>query len=157
MTTGEKLEQELDTVLSHRPWYGNCIYDILGKVSFEAAFEKPLPNAHSIAEILLHMLSWTEEVIDRINGMTAGMPVSGDWPPVSGTPTEEKWTLWLSDFKLVNTNLALLIRDFPDEQWQEPIVDLRGTVPVVSYEDLVRGFIQHQVYHAGQIAILMKA
>ncbi|PTQ93137.1 putative damage-inducible protein DinB [Mucilaginibacter yixingensis] len=156
MTTGEKLEQELDKILSGQPWYGRSVYDILADVSFEAAFEKPIANAHSIAEILLHMLAWTEEVMDRLNGMSANTPVSGDWPE-TGAPDEEKWKRWVSDYKLVNVNLAVIIRDFPDEKWCFPIIDERGTAPVATHEEMVHGSIQHQIYHGGQIALLSKA
>jgi len=103
------------------------------------------------------MLSWTEEVLDRMNGMSAGLPSSGDWPD-HGAPTEEKWQNYVNDLKLVNVNLLAAIRDFPEEQWTEPIKDERdrelGTG--VTFEELVRGLIQHHIYHSGQIAILTR-
>ena len=85
MTTSEKLSHELQKVLSGDPWYGNNVYDIIEQVTFEAAFEKPPGSVHNIAGIVLHMLSWTEEVLDRMNGMTAGVPSSGDWPDTGRT------------------------------------------------------------------------
>jgi len=153
MTTSEKLQQELEKVLSGRPWYGTGIYDTLAKVSFEAAYEKPPGSVHNIAEIVLHMVAWTEEVMDRMNGMTAGVPSSGDWPE-TGKPDEQKWQNYVDDLKLVNVNLIGIIQNFPDEQWGEPIDDQRGDRPVVTYEALINGLIQHHIYHAGQIALL---
>jgi uncharacterized damage-inducible protein DinB len=153
MTTSEKLQQELEKVLSGRPWYGTGIYDTIAKVSFEAAYEKPPGAVHNIAEIVLHMVAWTEEVMDRMNGMTAGVPTSGDWPE-TGKPEEQKWQNYVDDLKLVNVNLIRIIQDFPDEQWDEPIDDQRGDRPVVTYEALINGLIQHHIYHAGQIALL---
>ncbi|WP_179416020.1 DinB family protein [Mucilaginibacter sp. E4BP6] len=153
MTTSEKLQQELEKVLSGRPWYGKGIYDTLAKVSFEAAYEKPPGSVHNIAEIVLHMVAWTEEVMDRMNGMTAGVPSSGDWPEI-GKPDEQKWQNYVDDLKLVNVNLIGIIQKFPEEQWDEPIDDQRGDRPVVTYEALINGLIQHHIYHAGQIALL---
>lgn len=155
MKTGEKLIQELEKVLSGQPWYGPSVYEILGRITFDSAYEKPSHAAHNVAEILLHMLSWTEEIMDRLNGMTAGTPSSGDWPPV-GAPDEKKWQMWIDDLKLVNVNLVKVIRDLPEDQWAELIDDKRGDEPVTTHEELVYGFIQHQIYHAGQIAILVK-
>jgi len=155
MKTGEKLQLELEKVLSGQPWYGPSIYEILGRITFDSAYEKPSHAAHNVAEILLHMLSWTEEVMDRLNGMSAGTPSSGDWPP-PGAPDEQKWQLWIEDLKLANVNLMRTIRDLPEEQWTELIDDKRGDEPVTTHEELVYGFIQHQIYHAGQIAILVK-
>ena len=113
MTTSEKLQNELQKVLSGDPWYGDPVYKTLEKVTFEAAFEKPDHAAHNIAEIVLHMLAWTEEVIDRMNGMAAGIPSSGDWPP-TGNPEEQKWQRYVNDLKLVNVNLLGVIQDFPE-------------------------------------------
>lgn len=157
MTVSEKLSKELEQVLSGSPWYGSPVYQILDKVTFETAFEKPPGRAHSIAEIVLHMLSWTEEVMDRLNGMTASIPSSGDWPE-TGTPAEQKWQQYVDDFKLVNVNLLGIIQNFDEEQWSEPILDERnpelGTG--VNNEELVAGLIQHHIYHSGQIALLLK-
>ncbi|HWZ34938.1 MAG TPA: DinB family protein [Mucilaginibacter sp.] len=154
MTINEKLQQELEKVLSGQPWYGDPIYDILEKVSFESAYERQ-GHAHTIAEIVLHMFSWTEEVIDRMNEKPASLPVSGNWPH-PGDPDENKWKLWLADFKLVNVNLVKTISDFPEEKWDEPIIDERNNEPVTTYKELIYGFIQHQIYHAGQIALLVR-
>jgi uncharacterized damage-inducible protein DinB len=155
MTTAEKLQQELEKVLSGQPWYGSSIYAILDKVNFESAYKKVTPDAHNIVEIILHMLSWTEEVMDRLNGMTAGTPSSGDWPE-PGEPDEQKWKLWIEDLKLANINLIGIIKELPEEQWNTLIDDKRGDEPVTTHEQLVYGFIQHQIYHAGQIALLVK-
>jgi uncharacterized damage-inducible protein DinB len=155
MTTGEKIIEDFEEVLSGQPWYGSPIYNILGKITFDSAYEKPSPAAHNVAEILLHMLSWTEEVMDRMNGMTAGVPSSGDWPD-PGAPDEEKWKLYIDDLKLAGVNLIRMVRDFPAEQWDEKIDDKRGDEPVATYKEMIYGFIQHQIYHTGQIAILVK-
>jgi uncharacterized damage-inducible protein DinB len=155
MTTSEKLSLELESVLSIGPWYGSPVYDIIKQVSFEAAYEKPAGTAHNIAEIVLHMLAWTEEVLDRMNGMDAGIPSSGDWPP-TGNPDEQKWQNYVDDLKLVNVNLLGLIQSFPEEKWNELINSERNRElgSGVTYEELVNGLIQHHIYHTGQIAVL---
>jgi uncharacterized damage-inducible protein DinB len=155
MTTSEKLSTELQKILSGDAWYGSPVYDIVESISFEAAYEKPPGSVHNIAEIVLHMIAWTEEVMDRMNGLTAGIPTSGDWPE-TGAPDEQKWQNYVDDLKLVNVNLIGVIQNFPQEQWDEPIKDERnremGTG--VSYEELINGLIQHHIYHSGQIALL---
>ena len=155
MTISEQLKTELEKALSGDAWYGSPVYTIIDKVSFETAYEKPAGSVHNIAGIVMHMVSWTEEVIDRMNGMSAALPSSGNWPH-PGTPDEEKWQNYVDDLKLVSVNLLGIIQDFPEEQWKELINDERGTKLVVTYEQMILGFIQHQVYHAGQIAILTR-
>lgn len=153
-TISTKLQQELEKILSGQPWYGSPVYAILEQVTFETAYEKA-GHAHTIAEIILHMLSWTEEVMDRLNEKPASLPLSGNWP-ATGDPDEQKWKLWIDDLKLVNVNLIKAVRDFPEEKWNEPIIDERGDEPVTTYEEMVYGLIQHHIYHAGQVAVLMK-
>jgi len=153
MTISEELQKSLENVLSGHAWYGKPIYSIIEQVSFETAYEKPRGSIHNIAEIVLHMLSWTEEVMDRLNGMAAQTPTSGDWPE-TGAPDEEKWQNYVSDLKLVNVNLLGAIINFPEEQWNDLINDTRGSEPATTYKELIYGFIQHQVYHAGQISVL---
>ncbi len=155
MTTSEKLQHELQNILSGDPWYGDSVYSIIENVSFEAAFEKPMGAAHNIAEIVLHMLSWTEEVLDRLNGKEASLPLSGNWPD-TGAPEEQKWHNYVNDLKLVNVNLSGAISNFTEEKWSELMNDKRepGLGTGVTNEQLVNGLIQHHIYHSGQIAIL---
>ena len=155
MTTSEKLQNELQKVLSGDPWYGDPVFKILEQVTFEAAFEKPDHAAHNIAEIMLHLLAWSVVVLVWLFGLAAGVPSSGDWPP-TGNPEEQKWHNYVNDFKLVNVNLSGIIRDFPEEKWNEPMNDERNRELGigVTYEELVNGLIQHHIYHSGQIAIL---
>jgi len=51
-----------------------------------------------------------------------------------------------------------VIQNFPEEQWNEPMNEDRspelGTG--VSFEELVRGLIQHHIYHSGQISLLAR-
>lgn len=155
MTISEQLKQELEKVLWGDPWYGPAVYPIIEQVGFEAAFEKPPGAVHTIAGIVLHMLSWTEEVMDRLNGLNAQLPSSGDWPD-PGTPDEQKWQTYVNDLKLVNVNLLGVIQNFPEEDWDVPYKDERNTElgTGISFEELVRGLIQHHIYHAGQIALM---
>jgi len=156
MSINEKLISEINKVFSGQPWYGSPIYDILGQVTFETAYERPAKGGHTIAEIILHMLSWTEEIMDRLNEMPAGLPTSGNWPD-TGAPDEEKWKTWIEDLKLVTLNLTRVIEEFPQDKWHELTNDERPEEPDTTYKEMVEGFIQHQIYHAGQIALLNRS
>ncbi|AYL93784.1 DinB family protein [Mucilaginibacter celer] len=151
MTRSEKLYTQLQDVLSGEPWYGDSVYSIVDGISFEAAYEKPAGSIHNIAGIILHMTGWTEEVMDRMNGMNAQLPVRGDWPE-PGLPDEQKWKWIVEDLKLVNVNLAGFIQNFPEERWDEAVAGKSGQGE--TYEREVSGLIQHHIYHSAQIALL---
>lgn len=155
MEISTQLINDLTEVLQGNPWYGPSVYKIIEQVSFEAAFEKPPGSVHSIAGILLHMISWTEEVIDRLNGLPSQVPSSGDWPD-PGTPDEQKWQNYVSDLKLVNVNLLGIIQNFPKEQWNDHVTGTVENDPGTTFEALVKGLIQHHIYHSGQVSLLLR-
>ncbi|WP_295677027.1 DinB family protein [uncultured Mucilaginibacter sp.] len=155
MEISTQLSNDLTEVLQGNPWYGPSVYKTIEQVSFEAAFEKPPGSVHSIAGILLHMISWTEEVIDRMNGLPSQVPSSGDWPD-SGTPDEQKWQNYVSDLKLVNVNLLGIIQNFPEEQWTNQVIGTVENDPGTTFDALVKGLIQHHIYHSGQISLLLR-
>jgi uncharacterized damage-inducible protein DinB len=157
MDKSAKLQTQLETILYGKAWYGQPIYTIIESVSFEAAYEKPAGASHTIAAILLHMLAWTEEVTARMQGKAAGEPPRGDWPD-AGTPHELKWQQLISFFKLANVELTQLVSAFDDEKWTAPTNDERGSYSGygLTYEAMITGLMQHQVYHAGQISLLNK-
>lgn len=157
MSTSAQLQQQLATILSGDAWYGEPVYTIIDGVTFEMAYERSPNGAHSIAEIVLHMLGWTEEVILRLQGKKAGLPPGGDWPD-TGTPDEQKWQALVNDYKLANVNLAGIIQDLPEEKWSAPTWDERYSEQSagVNNRALVEGLIQHHIYHAGQIGILKR-
>jgi len=154
MTTAQQLQYELETAFVGRPWYGNPISEIITEGIWQAAFNRPPGSVHSIAHIILHMTGWTEEVISRLQGNPAAEPARGDWP-VPPEPSEQSWHLLVIDLDEANSNLIKAMQIFPSERWDELINDQRElNEPVTTYKELVYGFIQHQIYHAGQIALL---
>ena len=117
-----------------------------------------IPNGKSIWELVLHMTGWKREVAKRLSGSPAGMPDEGDWPAV-GETTEARWRATLQGLEAAHEALVDAVRNVPESKLYEPTRDLRNT-PLgtgVSYYELLHGIVQHDVYHAGQIAILRKA
>lgn len=151
------LVDELKKAYEGDPWHGNNVMFLLLAADPLQVFKHPIPNAHSIAELALHLTAWTEEVIDRINGEGAKEPNRGDWPePVAYSAAE--WELIVNDFKKANEKLIQLVEDLNLSSWSNLIKDERnrelGTG--VTNAQLLNGLIQHYAYHAGQIALLSK-
>ncbi|MVN90470.1 DinB family protein [Mucilaginibacter aquatilis] len=154
MNIAGKLQHQLETVFVGQPWYGTPISTIVTEGSWMAAFNKPHGSVHSIAHIVLHMTTWTEETISRLKGNEAQLPQRGDWPE-PGEASEQNWQQLVIDLDEANSNLIKTLQAFPDEKWNDLINDKRNMgEPVTTYKDLVYGLIEHQVYHAGQIALL---
>ena len=139
------------------PWHGSPLSRILDGVTHAQAAAKPIASAHSIWELVLHIAAWKNEVRSRLSGAPAGEPREGDWPPV-GQVSEAAWKDAREHLELAHRLLVSAVRDLPETKLFEPTNDARsremGTG--VTHYELLHGIVQHDVYHAGQIAILKK-
>jgi mRNA-degrading endonuclease RelE of RelBE toxin-antitoxin system len=59
----------------------------------------------------------------------------------------------LQELKRLNEKIREVVRDFPKERLDEPLVP---EVPYTAYTQFI-GVTQHGLYHAGQIALLKRA
>jgi uncharacterized damage-inducible protein DinB len=150
----DQLERE------HRgdPWHGSPLVAILEGIDARRAAARPIPGAHSIWELVLHVIGWKNETARRLAGAVACMPVEGDWPDV-GEPTEARWQEARRRLDSAHKALIAAVKALPDTKLYEPTNDTRSS-PLgtgVSYYVLLHGIVQHDVYHAGQISLLKKA
>jgi uncharacterized damage-inducible protein DinB len=158
MTEITRIVDQLEREHEGDPWHGSPLQAILEGIDATRAAARPLHGAHSIWELVLHMISWKNETARRLAGAVACMPAEGDWPDV-GNPTEERWQQTLTRLEASHAGLVAAVKALPDARLYEPTNDTRsgplGTG--VSYYVLLHGIVQHDVYHAGQIALLKKA
>ncbi|WP_129718111.1 DinB family protein [Pedobacter sp. SYP-B3415] len=154
--TSKEIVNELRKAFHGEPWHGNSLLAILTACSARKVFSHPVPGAHSVAELVLHLTAWTREVICRISGETAKEPEMGDWP-VPQEQTENYWNNILLDFKQSNEQLIRLADEVRPERWLEVA---GGSEKVDGSEvtcfELLNGLVQHHAYHAGQISLLCK-
>jgi uncharacterized damage-inducible protein DinB len=146
---------ELRKAYSGDAWHGNNISMGIAAVKAGQAFAHPIPGAHSIVELVLHLSSWTEEVISRLSGNLPKEPQKGDWP-VPLHKTEAQWKAILADFSQINENLLILVTQFSEEQWSAKLFTGRMPTTALNHFELLNGLIQHYAYHGGQIALLSK-
>jgi uncharacterized damage-inducible protein DinB len=139
------------------PWHGSPLLTILEGVTASQAGARPIADAHSIWELVLHVTAWKNEVRRRLSGAPAAEPEEGDWPE-AGEPTVERWRDARDGLQRAHEALVAAVSTLPDAQLYEATNDPRDR-PLgagVSYYVLLHGVVQHDVYHAGQIAIVKK-
>ena len=140
------------------PWYGSAVARILDGIDAPSAAAYPIKGAHSIWELVLHMTAWLNEVRRRLDGGKHGEPVEGDWPSV-GPNTEAAWKQALASLRRAHAALAQTLSATDDAGLARQVgggqVDAAGK-PVSLYQTVI-GILQHDTYHAGQIALLKKA
>jgi uncharacterized damage-inducible protein DinB len=154
----ERLRRELMATLNGDPWYGSAVSNLLDGIDAEMAAAHPIPGAHSIWELVLHMTAWVNETKRRLEGGPHRAPVEGDWPPVRST-TPAAWTAALAALRQSHDDLSRTIGAAEDSSLSRQIggaqVDAMGN-PVSYYQTIV-GILQHDTYHGGQIALIKKA
>lgn len=154
----ERLRRELNATLEGDPWYGLAVLRILESLDASAAAAHPVHGAHSIWELVAHMTAWVNETNRRLRGGPHGDPREGDWPAVAST-TPDSWSAACSALRQAHADLARTLTAIDDPDLGRQIagaqVDAAGQ-PVTFYQTAV-GLLQHDAYHAGQIALLKKA
>ena len=139
------------------PWHGSPVKTILEGITHEQAARRPPGDSHSIWQLVLHMTGWRNEVARRATGQPAAEPAGGDWPDV-GAPTAPRWQAALAALDASHAALLDVMRGMTDRRLLEPTNDPRNR-PLgtgVTYYELLHGLVQHDAYHAGQIAMVRK-
>jgi uncharacterized damage-inducible protein DinB len=153
-----RLVGQLEREHAGEPWHGTALVGILTGIEHQQAAARPLPGAHTIWELVLHLTAWKNEVRRRLGGAPAGSPAEGDWPEPPPSPRAEAWRQALDALEDAHRALVDTVARLPDQQLFEstndPRVDENGAAD--TYFQLVQGILQHDVYHSGQIALLKK-
>ena len=153
MTEIEKILDQLKRAYEGGAWHGPSIREVLAGVSAQQAHARPLPNAHSIWELVHHIAVWENVGRRRLEGDRAEIDISSpeDWPPPDDT-SEAAWGQAKAALDRGHEALREAIAGLEESRLNEPILPGLSTVYVT-----LHGVIQHDLYHAGQIAILKKA
>ena len=151
MSEVKRIHDQLRRSFEGPAWHGPSIKELVADVTARKAASKPLAGAHSIWEIVLHIAAWEEGARRRLTGDRAELSTEEDWPPVNDT-SEAAWREALEFMERNHLGLREAISGLDDARLPEPVVDGMSSV----YGTL-HGVIQHNLYHAGQIALLKKA
>jgi uncharacterized damage-inducible protein DinB len=147
----ERLEEQLRSSFEGGSWHGPSVRETLDGVTAEEAWRHPIPGAHSIWELVLHLASTYSLVLRRLNGDIVDLSAEEDWPVVEA-PTATNWTAALNVLRSLNQQLRAAVQHFRTDALDEPL----GNPKHSAYEQFV-GVTQHDLYHAGQIVLLRRA
>jgi uncharacterized damage-inducible protein DinB len=147
----ERLEAQLRQSFEGPAWHGPSVLETLEDVAPEAASAHPLPGAHSIWELVLHLAGTYRLVLRRLEGNDAPLTQAEDWPPVP-VDTASNWHDSVGSLQQLNQQLRSAVLSFGSERLDQPLASESYT----AYTQFI-GVTQHDLYHAGQVALLRKA
>ena len=141
------LQDQIKTTYKGDSWHGPNVLKTLEGVDLKQAKARPIPGRNTIWELVDHTAFWLEVSTEAAKGKYRKPDLKGNWPMMG--ETEEEWNLALNRLeKSVNSLLNALTHLTND--------DLEKTVPDTDYNlrHMLHGALHHNLYHAGQIAIL---
>jgi len=152
MSRANNLAKHIERTVTGPMWHGPALAQVLQTVTHDRAAMRPVPGAHSIWELVLHVAVWAEIARARLKGQATGDPTPAeDWPAVSST-TLEDWRIAVERLGFSHRLLAADVRELDDPRLDALVPGLEYTVSV-----LLHGVVEHGTYHGGQIMLLSRA
>lgn len=153
MSEAARLADQLRRAFEGQAWHGDPVLEILADVNARTAAAHPIKNAHSIWELVLHIAAWDDAVRRRTGGKAVRVPAKKNFPPVTDT-SKAAWDKTVEYLKRTHDELVQTVAAFPDSRLQEQVPGKTGSYHNFYY--MFSGVAQHELYHAGQIALLKK-
>ena len=132
-------------------WHGSALDELLRAIDHRQAAARPVADAHTIWEIVLHIALWTDVARRRVQGERVTPTDAEDWPKVQQTSS----AAWIRDRTRLQSSheeLAALV-----SRLSPAALDSRVPKHEYSVRTMLNGVIEHDCYHGGQIALLKKA
>ena len=151
----DRIRDQFRRAFDGEAWHGPSVLALLEGVTALQAAAHPIPGAHSIWELTLHIAAWERACLRRLKGDPARLTDAEDWEAATDT-SEAAWER--TKQQLIDNHRELLeaVSSVDESRLNEPIISDPST-PFSSVYVTLHGGVQHDLYHAGQIAILKKA
>jgi uncharacterized damage-inducible protein DinB len=143
--------RQLQEIQDGSLWFDQCFKDKIDNLSDAEALVRPIPQVHSVAEHISHILEWRKECLLRFKGMKTDL---------MNSPEDWKGNIELS--KIGWTNLKNLFFDSTItlinalENQDDAYLETKFQDTDYNFHYLIEGIIQHDLYHLGQIGITIK-
>ncbi|RZJ29317.1 MAG: DinB family protein [Flavobacterium sp.] len=150
MEETHRIKKLFTDLYNGNPWLDVTLVGTLENISAEKAAAKPAAGGNSIWEIANHLVSWRENVLQRITGIEIVSPEHNYILPIGDT-SEPAWQQTLKNLEASQQKWENFLSEMID-------ADLSGIYPPnghTHYEH-IHGIIQHDAYHLGQIVLIAK-
>ena len=146
-----RLADQLERGFRGGAWHGPAVMELLSGVDAELAQWRPGPAGHSLAETVGHLAYWLENTRRQILGAfpLPGEPGS-DWGPAE-LASEAAWRALCASLEEAHGELRAAIL-----QVEEGRLDEARSGSDTTIRGLLLGTLQHNAYHAGQMALVRK-
>lgn len=152
MTDVARIQDQIRRAFNGAAWHGTPLRALAGGLTASQAAARPIRGAHTIWELVLHVTTWRDVVIRRIGGEPyRALSDAEDWKPMPAKPTPAAWKRTLTDLDRSQTRLLLAVGRLTDRKLNHIVPDAK-----YDFRVMLSGIVQHDLYHAGQIAVIRK-
>jgi uncharacterized damage-inducible protein DinB len=124
-------------------FHGRALLPTLRGVSAETAAARPIAAAHTLWEVVLHVIAWREWTTEALRGGRPGDLDADGWTAVADA-TPAAWSATLARLEASQRALVEAVRALPSPRTPRQ-------------DQLVRFVLHHDLHHGGQIGLLRRA
>ena len=85
MSETARIRNQFERAFNGEAWHGPSVLALLDGVTAEQAAAHPIPGAHSIWELTLHIAAWEDACRRRLQGDPAQLSDDENFPPITDT------------------------------------------------------------------------
>ena len=150
-TTIHNLTRQFSDTLDGEPWIDETYSKKITTLTEEQAYTRPRPDVHSVAELVSHVLVWRYSVLSILKGSTRTITMDSpdNWKD-NDTLRKEGWTELKEELYKSQQDIIAFLEQQDDDYLQK--LDKEGH----SYLYYAEGLIHHDMYHLGQIGLVIK-
>jgi len=152
----EYIIKQLENNQAGKVWVGATYKSKLKNINEDNAFIRPDPDLHSVAEIISHLTTWQKETILKIKIGTGSLTDDCEENWYSNEKLKVKtWTTIWNEYQSSLAELIALLKTKEDNFLKEEYfdTDFKGNYP---YSFVINGMLHHNIYHLGQLGIIVK-
>ena len=143
--------RQLNEIQDGSLWFDQCFKDKIDNLSDDDALTRPIPEIHSVAEHVSHVIEWRKECVLRFNGQRTDLMNSpNDWKDHTEL-CKVGWTNLKNALYDSRIELIELFANQDDTYLESKFLDTE-----YNFHYLIEGIIQHDLYHLGQIGVTIK-
>ena len=125
MSETARIADQLKRAFYGGAWHGDSLFEILTGVTAAQAAARPIKNAHTIWELVLHIAAWDAAVRRRMTGVAVQLSDAENFPPVTDT-SDAAWGRTLEDVRRVHDELTAAVMHFPETDLMKPVPGKSG-------------------------------
>jgi uncharacterized damage-inducible protein DinB len=150
MTEIEHIVDQVQRSFRGDAWHGPCVLEALAGVDARRAGARPIPGAHTIWDLVLHLRATMDVLIGRAKGEIGAVDDAECWPSAADS-SESAWQDLHRELRERHDMLVDAITRFDPTRLDRPLFP-EGSPAFNNF----LGHAQHNAYHAGQIILLKR-